>query len=266
MKLKSLQNEFQDFLLDRSGEILSQVHGNSRADTKVMMKVYHYAYKARLVGCLATDFPSLFAYMGREEFTKMAHLYIGAHPSATPSVRWLGRHLSDFLKKIAPYKHSIILTDLACFEWGIAQSFDAKDAPYASMADMAIVPPESWPGLRLVFHPTSHSLALATQAPMLREMIINEENVTDFDPSSGNISHWWIWRHELEVKYHHAAVEEEAVFTLMQSGGDFATMCEILIPFVGEERAAYRAAEILRAWLEWGMVTDLKYETLSSLA
>lgn len=266
MLLKSLQSEFQNYLLDRPADILGHVRGNSRLDAKGMMNVYHYGYKARLVGCLATDFPTLAAFMGQEEFTKMAHLYIAAYPSQTSSVRWLGQHLTTFLQKVSPYKESVILRDLALFEWVIAYAFDAKDAPMMGMADMAIVPPESWASLKLIFHPSVSSVTLTTKAPILREAIQADQDVTAIDRRAGADRQWWIWRQDLEVKYHQASEDEAMSFKLMQEGGEFAAMCDQLIPTIGEENASFRAAEILRAWLDWGMVSEIEYDSLSSPA
>lgn len=266
MALRPTQMGFQEYLLHGKEEILDQVRGSSRADTRTMMGVYQYAYKARLIECLGSDYPALKIHLGEGAFANLAGRYIDAHPSAFTSVRWIGKFLPAFLRKEPAYKDQILLHDLATFEWQVGLAFDGEDGSYASMADLTMIPPHSFAELRLLFHPTLSSLTLRTDAPLWRERLLKEESCADLGVQTAPRD-WLIWRQDLDVRYRPLEEEDEAhCYHIMQKGACFADMCDDLIAFVGEERAAIRAAEIMRGWLDLGMIREIEYDANASVA
>ena len=66
--------------------------------------------------------------------------FIAAHPSVHRSIRWYGSELADFLIDRPPFAEQPILSELARFEWTLAEVFDAADASAARAR-----PPEDGP-------------------------------------------------------------------------------------------------------------------------
>ncbi|HEX2581253.1 MAG TPA: DNA-binding domain-containing protein [Dongiaceae bacterium] len=261
MKLAPLQGRFQDYILDRGDTVLSQVRGNSRADTSTMMGIYHYAYKARLVECLGNDFPAVATYLGEDAFRAMAEEYIATHPSTFRSVRQLGHRLGDFLRerKAAP-----LVSDLADLEWALYEAFDAQDAPVLRLDHLAALPAHGWASLRLSFHPAVRFLAPSALAVTLRARILAEEPWHDLPKGAVGARPLLIWRPELDVQYQEVDEDIAAAYLFMKDGGDFPGMCDLLLTAWGEDKAAIRAAEILRFWIEGGLIEEWHYETDSS--
>ena len=78
--LKQLQDSFQKALLVGDKTILSQIPDTPLESHDVLLGVYQYAYKARLVEFLENDYPQLHAYLGDEQF---AELTSGIHRQNT---------------------------------------------------------------------------------------------------------------------------------------------------------------------------------------
>ena len=57
------------------------------------------AYFARLVECLADDYPCVQYALGEDRFEEIARRYIEAHPSSSPSLNWFGRGFEQFARE-----------------------------------------------------------------------------------------------------------------------------------------------------------------------
>jgi len=45
----------------------------------------------------------------------------------------------------------------------------------------------------------------------------------------------------------------------LADGGAFPALCEAIAPFTGEEQAPARAAGLLRAWVEGGLIAGFRH-------
>jgi hypothetical protein len=52
----------------------------------------------------------------------------------------------------------------------------------------------------------------------------------------------------------------------MREGATFGDMCELVARDVDPEAAPLRAAQILKGWLEWGVVATIEHDGLGSAA
>jgi hypothetical protein len=265
MQLKDMQRLFQDGLLGRSREILAHVRGNAREEAAAMFHVYQHAYWARLVESLGVDFPGLKALAGDAEFARLARAYIAHHPSVDPSIRWAGRLLAEFLRTEAPWRDDPWWTDMARFDWALAHAFDAADAPSATLTQLALVPPEFWGGLRLKLHPTLDSFAVSTPVDEVRPKLLADPTAA-FDRNARRDSVLMVWRFDYDLKFRAIDANEAATLDAARTGATFGEICELLAARMEAGQAVVAAAQILRGWLEWGIIRDIEHGAPGSAA
>lgn len=263
--LAAIEALFQDGLLGRSRDILAHVQGNEREDAAAMFGVYRHAYGARLVESLGVDFPGLKALAGDADFARLAQTYIARYPSTTPSIRWVGRSLPQFLAREAPYRDDPWLADMARFDWALAHAFDAADGPCAGLADLAAVPPEFWGGLRLTLHPTLDVFPRTTPVDEIRPLLLAAADA-DFDRAMRRDGAIMVWRAAYDLKFRAIDTAEHEALGAVQSGADFGAICELLAARMEPEQAVMTAAQILRGWLEWGVIRDISHDAPVSAA
>jgi hypothetical protein len=121
------------------------------------LDIYRYGYRARLVECLADDYPALQHALGEEAFERLCHAYIERHPSASPSLNAFGRHMELFCRTDATAlegedeadeaRH--FAADLAALEWALVEVLHAGTAPPLSLEALSAIAPEAWASARL---------------------------------------------------------------------------------------------------------------------
>jgi hypothetical protein len=148
---------------------------------------------------------------------------------------------------------------MARFEWALGEAFDAADAEPLSFEQLAAAPAEAWQTLRLSYVPSLRRLALTHQAPQAFQRR-DSATAGELDvPAEEAAVEWLIWRPaaEADAQFRSMAHDEAVALDAMRAGADFPRMCAILAGHVGSaEAAAERAAGLLRAWLDAGIVDD----------
>ena len=111
---------------------------------------YHYAYWARLIECLADDFPVMQYAIGEHAFDELCRAYIVEHPSSHPSLNFFGKHMPSFLRTFETTSFSTsFASDLASLEWALLEVLHAPTAPALSLDALSAVPVDRWGGARL---------------------------------------------------------------------------------------------------------------------
>ena len=110
------------------------------------LEIYREAYFARLVECLADDYPQIQHYLGAEAFQELALEYIALHPSTGPNLNRFGARFPEFLSATG---RDPFLRDLARLEWALVEVVHAPAEPSLSLAELQAVAPEDWAALRL---------------------------------------------------------------------------------------------------------------------
>lgn len=257
--LADLQRAFQDYLFTSSDRFSTSVRETRKADRETLLGVYRDGYALRLIEVLTNDYPGLIAMAGPDDFDYMARAYIAAHPSKHQSVRWFGRHLADFLATTEPFNGNLAASEMARFEWALGDAFDAPDGAPIDAQSVMSVPPEAWE--TLVFAPIS-SLQLIdftfeiAQAWQRRDE--QEPGNLEVEPAE-EPSTWVIWRPEFNTNFRSMTADEAAAMRALVEGRSFPELCESLVPFIGEDEAANRAAGLLRAWVEEGMIGAFRF-------
>jgi hypothetical protein len=254
--LPGLQRLFQQRVLDH-GAPDDLVKGDARADAATRLAVYADAYRLRLLEVLGSDYPVLKQLAGEEAFDRLGRSYIESHPSLTASVRWFGRFLPEFLAG-QPEGAEPVYADLALFEWKQGETFDAPDAAAIGIEAVAAVPPECWPEMRLLLHPSLRRLELWWDAPALFKA--HQAGQALPAPVCGeDCKAWLLWRGaELDIRWRALAADEAAALDAAAEGRSFGEICELLCEWVEPDQAALHAAGLLKRWIVDGLVTELE--------
>lgn len=105
---------------------------NDRLTSFDRLEIYNRQYWFRLLDCLHDDYPGLRSLLGRRKFHKLCRAYLARCPSASWTLRNLGRRLPDFIQDepglTAPM--TAMALDITRFEWAQVVAFDeAKKKP-----------------------------------------------------------------------------------------------------------------------------------------
>jgi hypothetical protein len=257
--LGDLQRAFQDYLLASSDSFRAAVRDTKKADRTTLLDVYRDGYALRLIEVLTTDYPGLMAMAGPADFDHMARAYIAAHPSRHPSIRWFGKDVADFLGATPPYSRTPAAAEMARFEWALGEAFDSPDVTPITADALMALPQEAWETLSFTTLPSLRRLVLAFEAPQAwqrREEVEAGDLIVERAPESLT---WAIWRPDLVSNFRSLDADEAAMLDALVEGRPFPELCEVVAPFTGEEQAPARAAGLLRAMVEGGMIAGFRY-------
>jgi hypothetical protein len=124
--------------------------GGPKLDAAERLAIYRFGYRARLVECLADDYPALKFALGDDAFESLCLEYIERHPSAAPSLNFFGRHMARFCREeAAPFERREFAADLASLEWALVEVLHARVADRLSAEELAAIPVERWVEARL---------------------------------------------------------------------------------------------------------------------
>jgi hypothetical protein len=257
--LADLQRAFQDYLLASSDGFQSAVRDTRKADRLTLLGVYRDGYALRLIEALTNDYPGLMAMAGPDDFDHMARAYIARHPSRHPSIRWYGRGLADFLATTEPYSRAPGAAEMARFEWTLGEAFDSPDVAPITADALIALPQEAWETLCFTTVPSLRRLTLAFEAPQAWQRREEAEPGTLEIERAAEPLVWAIWRPELVSNFRSLESDEAAMLDALIAGRPFPELCEAVSPFTGDDQAPARAAGLLRAMVEGGMIADFRY-------
>lgn len=251
--LAQRQREIQARLLGSGRDPQGIVLGDARLSAAQRLDIYADAYRARLCEALVADFGALHAYLGDEQFERLAHAYLEAFPSRHFSLRGFGENLSTFLRERSPYAQHPELCELARFEWALCAAFDAADAAPAVAAGLAAVAPDGWGELRFDFHPSMRCIALRGNIPALWSALCEKQTPPALRLEQA-ATVWLIWRRDLKLLFRPLDAPEAAALEGLREGESFARLCERLSEIIDEAQVPQRAAGFLRQWLDDGLI------------
>jgi hypothetical protein len=254
--LANVQRLFQGYVLSGEPGLVDCIAGGDRVDPQQRLRIYFDAYRSRLVEVLATDYEALHALMGDEQFKTACRAYVEATPSPWRNVRWYGAALSEYLRVTQPWADQPILHELALFEWTLTLAFDAADVAPVRFADLASLPPQSWPALGFVLHPSAHRLDFRSNAPALRKATDAGEPLPKAALAE-DTRPWLIWRKQLTAYFRSLSEPESWALAAVKGGANFTALCEGLCRWFSPEETASQAAAQLRQWVDDELISDL---------
>lgn len=247
--LCELQKKFQDYVLSPRPGMDGEVVGTPAADATTRLEIYSDAYRLRLIEALTGDYTAVKALAGEQQFDRIARAYIDAHPSKHYNVRWFGQSFPRFLREIEATQPA--LGELADFEWAMTLAFDAPDEPALTLEEMAQVPPEAWPEMKFVPHPSLQRLKLSFNSPEIWKAVDKGEDL----PQVKDVpAAWIIWRRDYKTYFRSLGEDESWAVDATCSDATFSTVCGGLTKWVDEGNAALHAAGLLKGWVTEGIL------------
>lgn len=124
------------------------------------LQVYGNAYHARLLECLGVEFPTLKHAAGEDAFGAFCFGYLQQYPSTSYTLNQLGSRFPEYLVETRPPREGPgeqpdwpdFLVELARIERTYYEVFDGpgeERLPLLLGNDLAAIPPEKWPDVRL---------------------------------------------------------------------------------------------------------------------
>ena len=257
-QLAQLQAGFQAYLLDdaRNTKFKAIVDDKKVGATK-RLKIYHDAYRLRIIDALGNAYPMLKAYLGDELFENTTRSYLTKIPSTYPNLRWYGAQMAEHLQYTLP-KYPIA-AELAQFEWMLSLAFDAEDAPVLSLQDLAAIAPENWGDLRFKFHPALQLLSPTYNVLQVWQALNSDKT----PPKATQINEACVvWRKDLSSHYRSLEIAEYAAIEQVMAGASFGDLCEKLLKNASlentsEAEATMQAAQYLASWLDGGLISAM---------
>lgn len=261
-QLTKLQQTFQERVLHPGIQASTAwVSANGRATPETQLSIYTYAYRARLKEVLANDYPAVLMAIGDGNFNQLADDYIQEHPSRYFSLRDFGRHLPGFvyewIQHHERYQDMYWLYELALFEWSLGQAFDVSNVAIFKVQDMASIPPDAWPELRFVMHPSVQRLDLEWNIPEMWQAL-TDDNPAEVTAVRETASPWLVWREQLTTRFRSMPIDEQRTLDKLCEGASFNDICEILATLMNEDEVPLHAAGLLKGWIAQGLISGIK--------
>ncbi|WP_248799052.1 DNA-binding domain-containing protein [Pseudomonas sp. MWU13-2105] len=261
MRLKDWQLAFERYLLgeDTSAEAAlgASLIGGPSLDVETGLAIYHNAYRARLQEALRGDFPTVWNWLGDDEFDALTAAYLRECPSSHYSLRWLGAGFEAFVLRHLVPEQSEPLAELIRLEWAFTLAFDALPGEPLTLEAMATLPAEAWPTLRLARLPSVQRLeGRFNSLAMWRALKAETEFPVSLELERPQVC--LVWRAGLVCHYRSLEpAEAQALDGMLQAGWSFAELCAELALSLGEG-APLQAAGWLKQWVNDGLVSRVR--------
>jgi hypothetical protein len=125
--------------------------------------VYRHGYVARLVECLADDYPALQHALGSEPFAELCRDFIGRHPPRSPSLNYYGAPLARYCARRGE-RWAHFAAELAQLEWALVEAIHESEGERLDSAALARLSPRDWTQARLL--PSPSLRLLSTRYPV----------------------------------------------------------------------------------------------------
>ena len=257
MRLNDWQRAFERYLLadDATAQapLAASLIGGPSLDVETGLAIYHNAYRARLQEALRSDFPSVWHWLGDEEFDALTAAYLRECPPSHFSLRWLGIGFEAFVLRHLVPAQSAPLAELIRLEWAFTLAFDALPGEPMTLEAVASLPAEAWPVLRLAWVPSVQWLeGRFNSLAMWRAVKAEAEFPDSFELEQPQVC--LVWRAGLVCHYRSLEPAEAlALERIVNAGWSFAELCAELAVSLGEG-APLQAVSWLKQWVNDGLV------------
>ena len=236
-----------------------------KADRVTLLDVYRDGYALRLIEVLTTDYPGVLAMAGPADFDHMARAYIAAHPSRHPSVRWYRQgtcRLSRRTAALQTARRTLPRWRGSNGRW--ARRSTSPDASRSRPTPLMALPPEAWETISFTALPSLRRLTLTFDVPQAwqRRDEVEPGNL-EVEPAAEPVA--WVdlaARAACPISARSSPTRRRCSMPWSRAGPSprCAKRCA---PFAGEDQAPARAAGLLRAWVEEGMIAGFRTNSLS---
>jgi len=210
--------------------------------------VYRDGYRARLVECLADDYPAVQHLLGAEPFRELCHGYIRDVPPRI-TLNTYGARFAEYCLHHAP-RHATFASELGQLEWALVKAVHGSDAGQLAPAELAALSLSDWETAALVPSPTLTLLSAAYPVNSYLQAF-REDRAPEVPP--GPAPSWVavcrsgvdVWRIDLEPHL-------GKLFALLASGKPLAaTLAGVGQGSFGEDGSIDPEVAIQQAFAQW---------------
>lgn len=115
----------------------------------VRLRIHRHHVLDSLAGALAATFPTVVAVVGADFFRGLARGFIGRSLPAQPVLAEYGQDFPEFIAEHEPSRGLPYLPDVARLDWALNVAFHGPAGDRLASADLAAVPADRLPALRL---------------------------------------------------------------------------------------------------------------------
>lgn len=123
------------------------------------LAIYRDGYFARLIECLADDYPGVRDALGAEVFEALCKDFIVAHPPRSASLNHYGAPFAAYCAARSERWRGVV-SDLARLEWALVGAIHADAERVLGADDLARLTPDDWQRVRLRPSPALRVLVL----------------------------------------------------------------------------------------------------------
>ncbi|MDQ2093419.1 DNA-binding domain-containing protein [Rhodalgimonas zhirmunskyi] len=120
--------------------------------------VYRNNVASSLTEALEQTFPTVLKLLGEENFRAIAGIFLRREPPRSPILARYGAGFGNFLDEFEPLAHLPYLGDVARLDRALVTAYHAADATPLRAEDLAAIPPDDLPALRLALAPACQVL------------------------------------------------------------------------------------------------------------
>lgn len=215
--LSSAQQWFVNAIVKPSApRALAHQLGGAAVPATTGLGIYRHAYRARLVDCLADDFPALRSLVQEETFTRLAHAVIKKHPPTDCTLNRYSRWVPYFLlKNMAFTSHGRLAYDLARLEWALVRAIHAPLAPALDLSGLHNLQEKHWSKIRMVPVPSLTLIRSRWPINTCYRQYIRDQNVTAPLPATETVA---VLRNAVGLERHVFTPAQATLLTRLMRG------------------------------------------------
>ncbi|WP_454784040.1 HvfC/BufC family peptide modification chaperone [Legionella sp. WA2024007413] len=249
MKLSELHTLLQNSILTSEPLINPHLDVPPHGSIADRVAIYANGFYSRLEETLMSDYSTLAAIMGDEEFSQMSRNYTHSYPSYSYSLNNFGSNLNQFLTETLPYREKPYLAEIAAFEWTEYQAIVAHDPNILSVADLQSLPLSQWPEMKFYLHPSCKIITMQWNSLSLINALRRNKSLPK--PKKLQTPQCvMVWRRQLDVRYRKLEHLELTMLNAIIHESSFVTICETLSNHMPEDEVANYLVSELHAWIQ----------------
>lgn len=197
--LHEMQRDFSGFVWSGHESAVAGVVANG-IQAERRLALYRNNTMLGLTEALRAVYPVLGRLVGDDFFKRLSREFILAWPPRAGSLLVYSNRMPDFLAAWPPVANLPYLADTAWLEWFRHEVYHESDEPAVGIADLRLIPEESYGTIRFGLHPTVRMLE--SRFPIERIWRLNQDGSTADDRVDLNegVSRLLVCRPEWEVE------------------------------------------------------------------
>lgn len=244
-----MQARFLTGVIDGAAVAEALIVDDDVVGARQRLDIYRHNYRASLTGVLADHFARLLAYLGDEQFGRVARAYVAAHRSSTRNLRYYAGEFAAFLAQNFPEDGE--LAELAMLDGALRAAFDAADVAALDAARVGALG-DGWIDRALSLHPSVRLLDFRYNSAAIWSALDGDREPPPVTQLPGRVR-LLIWRCGQQPSFRSLPMDEGAALDQLAAGCSFTALCARTIAVAGD-RAAATAADWLGIWLADGIL------------